>query len=70
MELPGRFSRAGLHAPLGDLGDVVGLGSGRGKETVTTQAAQSAPQGDELEQLLDQLDQANQSADPLNDLPQ
>lgn len=37
----------------------------------STQAVQSDdPQGDEVEQLLDQLDQENKSADPLNDVPQ
>jgi hypothetical protein len=35
-----------------------------------TATVQSDPQGDELEQLLDQLDQENSSADPLDDVPQ
>lgn len=35
-----------------------------------TMAAQPDTQGDEIEQLLDQLDQQNQKADPLNDVPQ
>lgn len=36
----------------------------------TVAAAQPDTQGDEIEQLLDQLDQQNQKADPLNDVPQ
>jgi hypothetical protein len=35
-----------------------------------TETAQSDPQGDEIDQLLNQLDRENQSADPLNDVPQ